>query len=85
MYNQLAGVGDHLLDANLSKVLPEGCRLSRLDRGDLEASFDITLTTNRSILEKILTGDMRPMKAYATKRLRIKAKVKDLLMIKKLL
>lgn len=53
---------------------------------DPEASApDITIITDHATMSGMLSGTLKPIKAYATKKLRVKAQVKDLLILKKLL
>lgn len=46
---------------------------------------DITLAMDQATLSGMLNDELSPVKAYAMKRLKVKAQVKDLLMLKKLL
>lgn len=46
---------------------------------------DITILTDHATMSGMLSGTLKPIKAYATKRLKVKAQVKDLLVLKKLL
>ena len=64
------------------------CYLSTLTRVALpvEGEHDIQIAMTHETLSDMLTGKLRPIKAYATKKLKVKAKkVKDLLVLKKLL
>lgn len=58
--------------------------ISEIREGVAEES-DITLHTDKDTLNKLLTGDMGPMEAYARKKLKIDASFMDILKIKNLL
>ena len=46
---------------------------------------EITITSTEEVLGKILAGEMSAMKAYALRKLQLKASIDDLLTIRKLL
>lgn len=46
---------------------------------------DITLIATPENMEKLLNGDLKPMRAYLTKKVVIKGKIDDLMFLKKFL
>jgi len=44
---------------------------------------DVTLTSTVENMTKLLDGDLRPMKAYITRKIVIKGKIQDLMFLKK--
>jgi putative sterol carrier protein len=46
---------------------------------------EITITSTEEVLGKVLSGEMSAMKAYALRKLQLKASIDDLLTIRKLL
>lgn len=53
-------------------------------RTELLENADITITTTPEYLTQLVEGDLRPMKAYVTKRVQIKGKIQDILHLKSL-
>lgn len=51
---------------------------------ELLESADITVTTTPEYLTQLVEGDLRPMKAYVTKRVQIKGKIQDIWHLKSL-
>ena len=63
-------------------IAPEG--ISELERGDVEDA-DITITANEDIFRGIINKEIKPLKAYIKKQIKLKAKeFQDILFIKKL-
>ncbi len=46
---------------------------------------DIVLTSTPETIEALISGELRPMRAYITKRIKIKGNLKDLMFLKKFL
>ena len=46
---------------------------------------DIILISTPETIEALLSGELRPMRAYITKKIRIKGNIKDLMFLKKFL
>lgn len=44
---------------------------------------DVVVTTTPEYFEQLMNGDLRPMRAYITKKVTIKGKVQDLMFLKK--
>lgn len=44
---------------------------------------DVTLTTTPESLQGLIDGTLRPMRAYVTKKIKIKGKIDDLMFLKK--
>ena len=44
---------------------------------------DITLTSTPENLQKMLDGELRPMRAYLTKKIKIEGKIQDIMFLKK--
>jgi len=44
---------------------------------------DVTLTSTPETLQKLLDGDLRPVRAYITKKISVKGKIQDLMFLKK--
>ena len=62
-------------------VLDNGHIDGLLDGG--QDSAEITVSTDQATLEGIFAGEVSPMKAYATKKLVLKASLQDLLTLRK--
>ena len=63
-----------------------------LDHGHIDGllqgpagTADITITSTEEVLRKVLSGEMSAMKAYALRKLQLKASIDDLLTLRKLL
>ncbi len=50
---------------------------------ELIEGADVTLAATVENMTKLLDGDLRPMKAYITKKITIKGKIQDLMFLKK--
>ncbi len=46
---------------------------------------DVTVTCTPENLQKLIDGDLRPMRAYLTKKIKIEGKIQDLMFLKKFL
>lgn len=46
---------------------------------------DVVVTCSAEDFRKILDGDLRPMRAFVTKKIRIEGKIQDLMFLKKFL
>lgn len=64
-------------------------RLEKAHMSDVATGFidgaDIVLTTTPEYLQQLIDGDLRPMRAYVTKKVSIKGKIQDLMFLKKFL
>jgi putative sterol carrier protein len=52
---------------------------------ELMPEAEVTITTTPESFQDLVNGDLRPMKAYVTKKIKIKGKIDDLLFLKKFL
>ena len=59
-------------------------KLSPLAKGEIDDA-DVVITTDTETMTGLLDGTIKPMKAYATKKISFKASVRDMLLLKKLL
>lgn len=63
-------------------------KLSDAKISDFKPEFienaDITVTTTPEYFQQLVDGDLRPMRAYVTKKISIKGKIQDLMFLKKL-
>ena len=59
-------------------------KLSQLQKGRIDDA-DIVLTTDKETMKGLLNGTIKAMKAYATRKLKIKAALQDILLMKKLI
>ncbi len=59
-------------------------QLTALQRGDATGSQTITVLSDSRTLTALLTRELKPIKAYATGKLKIKGDLGDLLMLKKI-
>ncbi len=50
---------------------------------ELRPEADLLLTTTPENLQAIIDGELRPMRAYITKKITIKGKIQDLMFLKK--
>ena len=66
-----------------SFVLDNG-QIKDLKRGKLEG-VDITLNATTEDFKLLFTGELKPMKAWATKRLKFDASIEDVMRLRKLL
>ena len=62
----------HLKDSEISDFKPE-----------LLGEADVTLITTPESLQGLIDGTLRPMRAYVTKKIKIKGKIDDLMFLKK--
>lgn len=53
-------------------------------RPELIDDPDVTLMTTCEYLQELIDGTLRPMKAYVTKKIRIKGKIEDIMHLKAL-
>jgi len=51
---------------------------------ELREAVDITLITTPEHLQALIDGDLRPMKAYLTGKIKVKGKLQDVMHLKKL-
>ena len=52
---------------------------------ELIENADITLITTPEYLTQLVEGELRPMRAYATKKIQVKGKIQDIMHLKTLL
>lgn len=52
-------------------------------KNEIIENADITVTSSPENLQKMLDGDLRPMRAYITKKIKIEGKIQDLMFLKK--
>ncbi|AGI48325.1 SCP-2 sterol transfer family [Thermoplasmatales archaeon BRNA1] len=52
-------------------------------RCEMLPAADVVLTSTPETLTKLIDGDMRPMRAYVTKKIKIQGKINDLMVLKK--
>ena len=71
-----------ITDDNTYHMLLKDCKLTDFGVGERDSKIRIISDTNT--FSKILNKEISPFKAYATKKLKIKAAFSDLLMIKSL-
>lgn len=64
----------------------------KLDNGEMfdfkcepAQDTDVTITSTTENLQKLIDGDLRPMRAYLTKKIKIEGKIQDLMFLKKFL
>lgn len=68
-------------DENYNFILSSG-RIADFSKGNIE-NPDARIISDKATLEGILKGEIKPIKAWATKKIRIKASLEDVLMLKK--
>ena len=61
----------------------DNCKIKDFKRGGIEEP-DIRLTATEEDFVALFSGELKPMKAWATKRLKVKASLSDLMKLKKL-
>ncbi len=79
------GFTTRLADSTLEAITRVALPLDGVAEDDPEAGPDITILADHATMSGMLAGTLKPIKAYATKKLKVKAQVKDLLVLKKLL
>ena len=52
-------------------------------KADIIEDADVVVTSTPENFQKLLDGDLRPMRAYLTKKITIKGKIQDLMFLKK--
>lgn len=52
-------------------------------RNETIENADVTITSTPENLQKMLEGELRPMRAYLTKKIKIEGKIQDLMFLKK--
>jgi putative sterol carrier protein len=62
----------------------QNCEIANFSSCDLE-QFDVKIISDSETLEKLLTKELSPFKAYATGKVKIKATLADLIMLRKFL
>jgi len=62
----------------------EDCKLNGPNKGDIEDA-DVRVISDLETYTGIFSKEINPMKAYATKKLRLKASLTDLMLLQKLL
>lgn len=73
-----------ITDNNTYNFLLENAEVKDFSTGSIEKP-DIKITTDTATLTGILNEEINPLKAYVTKKLKVKASLMDLLTIKNLL
>ena len=51
-------------------------------KADIIEDADVVVTSTPENFQKLLDGDLRPMRAYLTKKITIKGKIQDLMFLK---
>ncbi len=54
-------------------------------KNEATADADVTIISTPENLQKLIDGDLRPMRAYLTKKIKIEGKIQDLMFLKKFL
>lgn len=85
--NELAGITrsvvvDVIDEEGFSFYLDRG-NIRDFKRGHLDDP-DILITATKEDYKALFNGELKPMKAWATKRLKVKASIADLMKIKKM-
>jgi putative sterol carrier protein len=75
---QIVVVGD-----NSYKFTLQDCHISDFSVGTVEKP-DVHISSDAETMKKLINKEMSALKAYALKKIRIKASMEDLLMLKKL-
>jgi putative sterol carrier protein len=60
----------------------ENQRVGELEKGRVEKP-DIRVICDAEVLKQLYSGELRPMKAFATRKIHIKAKLEDMLTLRK--
>ncbi len=68
-------------DDNFNFILCSG-RITDFSKGNIEDP-DARIISDKATLEGVLKGEIKPIKAWATKKLRVKASLEDMLMLRK--
>ena len=66
------------------KFIIDNKQISGFGEGDID-SPDVRLISDTETLTGVLKGEIGPMKAYVTKKLKLKASIEDLLRLRKFL
>lgn len=61
------------------------CSVPSINDGPPATPPDITITSDPETLEKLVSGEMKVMKAWAQKKVRIKGSIDDILRLRKFL
>lgn len=72
----------HFEDGRSYHFFLENTQVDQVHEGSLEEA-DITIRTDEETFRGILSGDIHPMRAYATKRIKFKASLQDMLTMRK--
>ena len=54
-------------------------------RGKIDGEVEVTITATTEDFKLLFTGELKPMRAWATKRLKFDASIEDVMRVKKLL
>ena len=69
-------------DGKTYHFLLENAHVGNLEDGPAE-NPDIRIVTSAETLTQLRSGELRPMKAYATRKLQVKGSIEDLLRLRK--
>jgi len=61
------------------------CKVDTLHDGVMPDKPDITLISDPDTIQKVIDGEMRAMKAFALKKVRVKGSIEDLLRFRRFL
>ena len=70
------------LDTEIYSFRLENAEITDFKAEPIEGA-DVIITSTPENLQKLLDGDLRPMRAYLTKKITIKGKIQDLMFLKK--
>ena len=68
-------------DENYNFILCGG-KITDFSKGNIEDP-DARIISDKATLEGVLKGEIKPIKAWATKKLKVKASLEDMLMLRK--
>jgi putative sterol carrier protein len=71
-----------ITDGEMYNFVLENARVGELNKGQTQ-NPDIRIITSKETLFQLRSGELRVMKAYATRRLQVKGSIEDLLRLRK--
>ena len=61
----------------------ENARIGPMSKGPAPGTPDIAISATTEVFNQLKSGELRPMKAYATRKLQVKGTLEDILRLRK--
>jgi putative sterol carrier protein len=70
-------------DGDTYHFILENARIGSLSKGPASGTPDIQIIGSTEVMMQLKSGELRPMKAYATRKLQVKGTLEDILRLRK--